>query len=121
MNAEAERSGVIDGSWRRIIIPSRPHADPDRRTPAGHSKPLFARNCAAANHARPHGARRSVMRCLLRERGIDLFAADNPSAFLDNGPTSKLIARPIPERPTTLRACDARLRVAITLRNPAAL
>jgi DNA invertase Pin-like site-specific DNA recombinase len=27
----------------------------------------------------------------LRERGIDLIAADNPSSFLDDGPTSKLV------------------------------
>jgi DNA invertase Pin-like site-specific DNA recombinase len=28
---------------------------------------------------------------MLRERGIDLIAADSPTAFLDDGPTSKLI------------------------------
>ena len=28
---------------------------------------------------------------LLKERGIDLIAADSPSAFLDDGPTSRLI------------------------------
>src|SRR5262245_45462553 len=28
---------------------------------------------------------------MLRERGIDLVAADSPNAFLDDGPTSKLI------------------------------
>lgn len=28
---------------------------------------------------------------MLRERGIDLIAADSPNAFLDDGPTSKLI------------------------------
>jgi DNA invertase Pin-like site-specific DNA recombinase len=28
---------------------------------------------------------------LLKERGIDLIAADSPTAFLDNGPTSRLI------------------------------
>ena len=28
---------------------------------------------------------------MLRERGIDLIAADSPNAFLDDGPTAKLI------------------------------
>jgi DNA invertase Pin-like site-specific DNA recombinase len=28
---------------------------------------------------------------MLRERGIDLIAADNPTSFLDDGPTSKLV------------------------------
>jgi hypothetical protein len=30
-------------------------------------------------------------RAKLRERGIDLVAADNPSSFIDNTPTAKLV------------------------------
>jgi len=39
----------------------------------------------------------------LREPGIELVAADGPNAFLDDGPTSKLIRQVLGARPNSTK------------------
>jgi hypothetical protein len=40
---------------------------------------------------------------MLRDRGIDLIAADSPHAFVDDGPTSKLIRQVLARWPNSTR------------------
>jgi hypothetical protein len=39
----------------------------------------------------------------LRERGIDLIAADSPNTFLDNTPTAKLVRQMLCAMPSSTR------------------
>jgi DNA invertase Pin-like site-specific DNA recombinase len=82
--------------------PNRKQAFEDALTQAGSPDPRNDRVCITSNGARTiivetasRFARdlmvQEVGHAKLRERGIDLIAADNPGSFIDGTPTAKLV------------------------------